>query len=188
MRPISIPTYIKEKFYLEESTEKTCSEIRSIYPLLQKGDPDVSVVIPAYNEEANILKTLSALANNQCKYNVEILVVNNNSKDRTETLVKEAGIRCILETVQGITAARNAGLYAAKGKYILNADADTIYPKDWIEEMVKPLAEKDGIASVYGNFSFIPTAGTPRFVYFCYEYMADLMRWFNKMFKDEAIE
>ncbi|MCX6205407.1 MAG: glycosyltransferase family 2 protein [Bacteroidetes bacterium] len=187
MRPIAIPAYIKEKFYLEESAEKTCSDIRSVYPLLQKGDPEVSVVIPAYNEEKNILKTLSALANNRCKYNVEILVVNNNSKDCTEALVKDAGIRCILETVQGITAARNAGLYAAKGKYILNADADTIYPIDWIEEMVKPLAENQNVASVYGNFAFIPTAGTSRFVYFCYEYFADIMRWLNKMFKDEAV-
>ncbi len=187
MRPIAIPAYIKKQFYLAESAEKTCSDIRSVYPLLQKGKPEVSVVIPAYNEEANILKTLSALANNRCNYNVEILVVNNNSKDCTESLVKEAGIRCILETVQGITAARNAGLNAANGKYILNADADTIYPMYWIEEMVKPLAENADIASVYGKFSFIPTAGTSRWIYFCYEYLADLMRWFNKIFKDEAV-
>jgi glycosyltransferase involved in cell wall biosynthesis len=187
MRHIAIPAFIKEKFYLAEPAEKICSDIRSVYPLLQKGNPEVSVVIPAYNEEANILKTLSALANNRCKYNVEILVVNNNSKDSTESLVKEAGIRCILETVQGITAARNAGLYAANGKYILNADADTIYPMYWIEEMVNPLAENADIASVYGKFSFIPTAGTGRWVYFCYEYLADLMRWFNKIFKDEAV-
>lgn len=187
MRPIAIPAFIKEKFYLAESAAKICLDIREAYPLLQKGAPEVSIVIPAYNEENNILKTLSALANNQCKYSVEILVVNNNSMDRTELLVKEAGIPCILEKVQGITAARNAGLYAAKGKYILNADADTIYPINWIEEMVAPLAEKENIASVYGNFSFIPTAGTPRWVYFFYEYFADFMRWMNCLFKDEAM-
>ena len=89
------------------------------------------------------------------------------------------------ETMQGITPARNAGLAAAGGKYILNADADTIYPPDWIEEMVKPL-DKNNITSVYGRFSFIPTAGTPRVVYFFYEYAADFMRWVNKKFKEEA--
>jgi glycosyltransferase involved in cell wall biosynthesis len=187
MRPIAIPAYIKEKFYLAEPATKICQDIRTAYPLLQKGEPIVSIVIPAYNEEHNILKTLSALANNRCKYSVEILVVNNNSKDNTEFLVKEAGIPCILETVPGITAARNAGLYAAKGKYILNADADTIYPIDWIQEMVSPLVENETIASVYGNFSFIPTAGTPRWVYFFYEYFADFMRWMNRLFKDEAV-
>ncbi|MFX5587149.1 glycosyltransferase family A protein, partial [Acinetobacter baumannii] len=38
----------------------------------------------------------------------------------------------------------------------MNADADTIYPKDWIEQMIKPLAERENIAAVYGRFSFIP--------------------------------
>lgn len=187
MRPIAIPAFIKEKFYLAESTVKICQDIREAYSLLQKGPPEVSIVIPAYNEENNILKTLSALAHNRCTYSVEILIVNNNSKDNTAFLVDEAGIPCILETVQGITAARNAGLYAANGKYILNADADTIYPIDWIEEMITPLAKNKNIASVYGNFSFIPTAGTPRWVYFFYEYFADFMRWINSIFKDEAM-
>ncbi len=187
MRPISIPAFIKQKYFLNESPDKTCEDIRAAYTLLQKSETVVSVVIPAYNEEKSILKTLSAISDNKTKYGVEILVVNNNSKDKTEALVNQSGVRCILETVQGITAARNAGLTAAKGKYILNADADTIYPQDWIEEMVKPLAEQEGIASVYGSFAFIPTQGTARFVYFCYEYIADLMRWMNKTFREEAM-
>ena len=52
--------------------------------------------------------------------------------------------------------------------------------------MVKPL-DNDNITSVYGRFSFIPTAGTPRLVYFFYEYMADFMRWVNKRFREEAV-
>jgi glycosyltransferase involved in cell wall biosynthesis len=113
-------------------------------------------------------------------------VVNNNSKDNTAAIVNSTGARCIKETKQGITPARNAGLAAAKGKYILNADADTLYPPDWIEEMVKPL-DSDNITSVYGRFSFIPTAGTARLVYFFYEQAAGFMRWFNKKFKEEAV-
>ena len=81
-------------------------------------------------------------------------------------MVIAAGIPCIKELNQGITNARNAGLAVAKGKYILNADADTIYPKDWIEEMVKPLAENENVCSVYGRFSFIPIGSTGRFTYF----------------------
>ena len=102
-------------------------------------------------------------------------------------MVVNSGIPCIKETKQGITNARNAGLAVAKGIYILNADADTIYPKDWIEEMVKPLASNDNICSVYGRFSFIPIGNTGRFTYFFYEYFADLMRWINKIFRDEAM-
>jgi glycosyltransferase involved in cell wall biosynthesis len=75
----------------------------------------------------------------------------------------------------------------AKGKYVLNADADTIYPEDWIELMIKPLIENQDVAITYGNFSFIPTGSTGRFVYFFYEYLADLSRLYNKNFKDEAV-
>ena len=113
-------------------------------------------------------------------------MVNNNSTDNTETIVNNAGAKCIRESLQGITPARNAGLAAARGKYILNADADTIYPPGWIEEMVKPL-DNDNITSVYGRFSFLPATGTPRLIYFLYEYLADFVRWYNKKFKEEAV-
>jgi cellulose synthase/poly-beta-1,6-N-acetylglucosamine synthase-like glycosyltransferase len=88
------------------------------------------------------------------------------SKDKTEEMVIAAGIPCIKELNQGITNARNAGLAVAKGKYILNTDADTIYPKDWMEEMVKLLAENEKVCSVYGRFSFTPIGNTGRFTYF----------------------
>jgi glycosyltransferase involved in cell wall biosynthesis len=187
MRPIAIPTYISSKYYLTKTPEKTCIDIKSSYQHLQKGPIQVSVVIPAYNEENNILRTLSSLASNQSKWSVEIIVVNNNSKDRTKELVEAAGVTCILETVQRISAARNAGLSAANGKYILTADADTIYPENWIDLMIAPMESQDGIAICYGRFAHIPTANTPRIVYFFYEYIADLSRWFNKTFREEAV-
>jgi len=187
MRPIRIPKYIKVHAQLNDSIEKTCWGIHNAYQVLQKNSPDVSIVIPAYNEETNILQTLSSLCNNETNWGVEIIVVNNNSKDNTASLANAAGVKCILEKVQGITTARNAGLIAAKGNYILNADADTIYPVNWIESMIKPLHENNTIAVVYGNFAFIPTQNTPRFIYFCYEYLADLMQWLNAIFKEEAM-
>jgi glycosyltransferase involved in cell wall biosynthesis len=186
MRPIAIPAYIKDKFYLQENPEITCANIKASYQKLQKGPIEISIVIPAYNEENNILRTLSSLANNITNRSIEIVVANNNSKDRTKELVEACGIPCILETVQRISAARNAGLHAAQGKYILTADADSIYPQFWIELMLAPL-ESDAIALVYGSFSFIPIAGTSRWVYFFYEYFADFTRWFNKTFKEEAV-
>ncbi|MEI7627297.1 MAG: glycosyltransferase family 2 protein [Bacteroidota bacterium] len=187
MRYFFTPPYIIEKYNLNETEEQSCHQIHHLYSFLKKGSPEVSVVIPAFNEEQNILKTLYTLVNNQCSYNVEIIVVNNNSIDRTKELVIKTGVICILEKIPGITAARNAGLNVAKGKYILNADADTIYPINWIEEMVRPMAENTDVALVYGNFSFIPTAGTPRWVYFFYEYLADLLRWYNRTFNEEAV-
>jgi len=189
MRPISIPSYIQKSWDIDFSSEETFQQIREAYSVLSMSSdvPEISVVIPAYNEEKNIIQTLYSLSHNVSSRSVEIIVVNNNSSDQTETLVLATGVKCVLETKQGITAARNGGLAAAKGKYILNADADSIYPKDWIEEMIKPLTQDENIVSVYGRFSFIPIGNTGRVTYFFYEYFADLMRRLNKYLKDEAV-
>jgi glycosyltransferase involved in cell wall biosynthesis len=187
MRPIFIPAYINDLYNHSISDPSLIKKIQQAYSHLQKENPVVSVVIPAYNEEKNILQTLLSLSNNITEWPVEIIVVNNNSTDNTEDLVRETGIHCIKEVKQGITEARNAGLAIAKGTYILNADADTIYPKEWIQKMIYPLANNKKCAAVYGRFSFIPIGNTGRFVYFFYEYFADLMRWINKIFRDEAM-
>ncbi|MGN6178285.1 MAG: glycosyltransferase family 2 protein [Mucilaginibacter sp.] len=187
MRPLAIPPYVRNYLISKVYTDAELAEVKSAYGRLLKGAPDVTVSIPAYNEEATIAQTLSSLCNNVTRWSVEINVINNNSTDDTERIVKACGVNCILETIQGITPARNCGLRHAKGKYILNADADTIYPKDWIEEMIKPLAERDDIAITYGRFSFIPVGKTGRFTYFFYEYLSDLSKWYNKHFRIEAV-
>lgn len=186
MRPIGIPEYItkhdKPKNLLKNRIESINQQIRNLY----SPAPEVSVVIPAYNESENILKTLSSLAASSTKKKVEIIVVNNNSSDDTEELIRLAGATCVTETEQGITPARNAGLKQAKGTYVLNADADTIYPPDWIDLMVNPM-HREEIGLVYGSFSFLPTAGTPRLVFFIYEHLSDFTKWVNKKYKEEAV-
>ena len=187
MRPIAIPSYISQLWNANKnSLEQNTALVRQQYSKLYKGAPEVSIVIPAYNEEDNILRTLLSLCSNETAWPVEIIVVNNNSKDNTEALVNTTGIKCILETKQGITAARNAGLAVAKGKYILNADADSIYPPHWIEEMTRPL-ERNDTSVTYGRFAFIPTGSTGRFSYYWYEQMAEAIRWINKNFREEAV-
>ncbi|MCJ8211266.1 glycosyltransferase [Mucilaginibacter sp. RS28] len=184
MRPLRIPAHISH--YINDAISP--EEVKQAYQKLRKSGPaEVTVSIPAYNEETTIVQTLASLCNNETSRAVEILVVNNNSKDKTEELVLACGVNCVRETTQGITVSRNTGLANATGKYILNADADTIYPKDWIEEMVKPLANSDTVAITYGRFSFIPVGSTGRFTYFFYEYFADFTRLYNKYFKNEAV-
>lgn len=186
MRTFSIPSTVVQHYQPNHILETQLHRIKSNFARLLSLEPEVSVVIPAYNEEDNILKTLSSLAASTTKKRLEIIVVNNNSVDRTEELVKATGVSCIRETKQGITQARNAGLAVAKGKYIVNADADTIYPPEWIDEMVQPLCN-NGIALTYGKFSFIPIARTTRMTYFFYEYLADFTRTMNTKYKEEAV-
>lgn len=161
--------------------------IANNFEKLKSNEPLISIVIPAYNEEENILKTLFSLSETNTIYPVEIIVVNNNSSDNTENLVKSCNVTCVTEKKQGISHARNAGLAAAKGEYILNADADTIYPENWINDITEPLIKSQSVSMTYGKFSFIPIGKTTRSYYFFYEYIADLNRYINKYFKEEAV-
>ncbi|QQL50896.1 glycosyltransferase family 2 protein [Mucilaginibacter ginkgonis] len=184
MRPVQIPDYLNR--YINGTIDP--AEVKAAYQKLRKsGTPEVTISIPAYNEEQTIVQTLCSLATNITNRSVEIIVVNNNSKDKTEELVNACGVTCVRELTQGITVSRNTGLANATGKYILNADGDTVYPKYWIEEMIKPLADSDKYAITYGRFSFIPIGNTGRFTYFFYEYIADLTRVYNTLFKTEAV-
>ncbi len=186
MRPIVIPASIRENNQPNEILEARLDDIRAGFKRLLKGDPEVSVVLPAYNEETSILKTLSCFSKSITNRSVEVIVVNNNSSDNTEAIVLSTGARCVKEPIQGITQARNTGLAAARGKYILNADADSLYPPHWIEQMAKRL-DDNSITSVYGRFGFLPTTGTWRIVYFFYETMGDAVRWYKRKFKEEAV-
>lgn len=187
MRPLSIPRDIQQYWQESLEIEKVVSEIRDAYQKLQKGNPDVSVIIPAYNEEKTILQTLRSICHNSTSSSVEIIVVDNNSTDKTAHLVGACGITCVSENKQGITFARNCGLKHARGEYIINADADTIYPAFWLQELIQPLTQNEQVALTYGTFSFLPTGNIKRVTYFFYEHFADLSRRLNKYIKDEAV-
>lgn len=104
----------------------------------------VSVVIPAFNEEKHIGKCLESLKS-QTVAPFEIVVVNNNSTDHTETIAKQAGVLVVHESQQGIVHARNKGFNLARGDVIARCDADTILSKNWIEEIIKTMNIKDVI-------------------------------------------
>lgn len=187
MRPISIPASVLKYNKNSDSLKSQIPEIVQNFEKLYSSLPKISIVIPAYNEEDNILKTLYSLSKTDTKHSLEVIVVNNNSKDKTEELIRLTGVICVNETRQGITIARNSGLAVAKGMYIINADADTIYPASWIDDMISPLINDKKVALTYGRFSFIPLENTSRFSYFLFEYMADFNRVINKSFKEEAL-
>jgi glycosyltransferase involved in cell wall biosynthesis len=186
MRPIRLPSNILINHLSNNDLAYKLDNIRIGIESLAKSNPEVSIVIPAYNEEGTILMTLSSLSQSTTKRSVEIIVVNNNSMDKTGSLAEAAGAICILETERGITSARNAGLRKARGKYILNADADTFYSPGWIEELSTAL-DDNSFGIVYGSFSFIPTTETSRIAYYLYEHSADFMRWLNRVFREEAM-
>lgn len=117
----------------------------------------VSVIIPVYNAEKYIRKTLdSVLA--QSFQNREILLVENGGEDQSAEILREyAGqhdeIRLISCDERGAGAARNAGLELASGEYILFVDADDYLPDSGTLEKYVKAAEQTGVDLVVGNYA-----------------------------------
>ncbi len=135
-------------------------------------EPQVSILIAAWNEETNILNCISSLSALETKIPFEIIVVNNNSTDKTQETLDRLDIISFFQPIQGCGPARQLGQEKARGKYILLADADCIYPSCWLDEMMAVLV-KDNVVCVYGRYSFIPEAGYSRWKLFFLERMKD---------------
>ncbi|MBX2966274.1 MAG: glycosyltransferase family 2 protein [Cyclobacteriaceae bacterium] len=159
---------------LDEVPQSVLDNIKEKLNQLVSKEPEVSIVIPVWNEELNIVKALSTLV--QAKTNVpfEIIVVNNNSTDRTQQVLDSLNVTSYLEKAQGIGPARQLGQVNAKGKYILMADADCFYPTGWVENMTRILRKKN-VACVYGRHSFLGTKKNSRWQFFMYERLRDML-------------
>jgi glycosyltransferase involved in cell wall biosynthesis len=179
MSVFSLPNWLAPHLFTgKKFSDLSAAELTDLQNRIGKfkhEQPDISVVIPAWNEENNIFRTLSSLSANETNYKVEIVVINNNSKDNTQAVLDEIGVRSYLQPEQGTPHARQMGLEKARGKYHLCADSDTFYPPKWIDLMVKPMVEDTGITGVYGRYSFIPPEGQGRFGLWLYELMTGIL-------------
>ncbi len=103
--------------------------------------PLVSVVIPCLNEEQNIEQCVSAAraALARVEGGGEVIVVDNDSEDRSAELAEAAGARVIHEPRRGYGSAYLAGFAAAGGEYIVMADADLTYDFEEIPRFVAEL-------------------------------------------------
>ncbi len=109
-----------------------------------------SLIVPAYNEEESIGRCLNSLKK-QSYTDFEIIVVNNNSNDKTKQIAQKIVGKVFDEKRQGYVFAVNSGAKKATGKYLSVCDADTMYPESWLKKINDAFdAEKD-IAGVYGG-------------------------------------
>lgn len=99
----------------------------------------ISVIIPCYNEEESIERVIKSIPNEVA----EIIVVDNNSKDKSAEIARNAGARVISEPIQGYGAAHKSGFKNAQGDIIATLDADCQYPAEKILEIVKYLNDKN---------------------------------------------
>lgn len=104
----------------------------------------ISVIIPALNEEEGIEKTLRSIPVEELKkegYDVEIIVVDGGSQDRTREIAESLGAKVIVEQRRGYGRAYKTGFKHASGDIIITGDADGTYPFELIPKLVRILEE-----------------------------------------------
>lgn len=117
-----------------------------------------SVIIPAFNEEKYLPKTLEcmvrALANTS--FPSEIIVVDNQSEDKTRQIAANYGAKVISESVHNIGRVRNTGATKAAGEILVFIDADTLVPVSLFPAIVAAMQDEKcfggSVAVDYGEF------------------------------------
>jgi glycosyltransferase involved in cell wall biosynthesis len=108
-------------------------------------DPDVTVIVPAYNAATTITEQLEALRSQQTSFSFEVIVADNGSTDLTAKIVAGhmfdwPGLRLIdASTRRGSAHARNEGAKAALGAALAFCDADDVVEPQWLRHLVEPL-------------------------------------------------
>lgn len=113
--------------------------------------PFVSIVVPVFNEETLISKSLfSLLKQDYPKDLFEIIVVDNGSSDRSAEIIQSFPVQYVFEEKKGAGAARNAGARRSIGELIAFIDADCIAYPNWISNLVSSL-DKSSYGAVGGD-------------------------------------
>ena len=112
----------------------------------------ISIILPTLNEESGIGKTIDSIDKDYFKkkgWEMEIIVVDGNSKDKTREIAEKKGAKIIIEPRKGYGRAYKTGLAKAEGDIIVTGDADATYPFDKIHEYIQYLIDH--------NLDFITT-------------------------------
>jgi len=125
--------------------------------------PKISIIVPAFNEEMNAVRTVNYLLKSEYP-DFEVIFVDDGSKDSTFNTVNTAfennpNVRVLTKTNGGKAAALNFGIEHASGEILVCIDADTILPADAISKLM-PFFEDSRVGSVAGNVRVGNTVNT----------------------------
>lgn len=113
---------------------------------------NVSIVIPAYNEEKYIGRTLESVKQLETnEVDMEILVIDGGSTDQTARIARKLGAKVFTISHGSIGFARQQGILHSKGDIVAFTDADTIVPSDWLKKHIAALSADSTVCS-YGTY------------------------------------
>lgn len=121
----------------------------------------IAVIVLAYNEEKYLPLCLQGIKD-QTEKPDEVIVVNNNSKDKTVEIAKSFGAKVVNEKKQGMTYARNKGFNSSTADILARVDADTIIKPNWVKRAKKQF-ESNNIVGLSGPIEFYDFLHTKKF-------------------------
>ena len=168
----------------------------------------ISVIVPCFNVEKYLSNCLDTIINQTYK-NLEILVINDGSKDNTQKIIdeyvlKDNRIKAFYQENQGLSAARNKGLDNASGEYYVFVDSDDDILPTMIEELYELLIKNDADIAVCDFYQVksqdleVPisqdedeetlcVSGDSRFEIIFSNYLVTVVQW-NKLFKKKIFD
>lgn len=115
----------------------------------------ISVVVPAYNEEQYIASCLESLMRQDFSGSYDVVVVDNNSEDRTAEIARSFGVRVLFESRRSAAAARQRGFAEAKGGIIATTDADSVMPPNWLSSISRAFQKRPKLVAFGGHYNFL---------------------------------
>ena len=139
---------------------------------------ELSFIIPAHNEEDHLPRTLGALRQAMATLTQphELIVVDDDSTDRTAAIAAEHGARIVPVKLRQIAAVRNAGAAASSGRALIFLDADTVLPAATMHAAIAALNQETVAGGAYVNFDE-PLGIGARSMLGLWNFMSRLHRW-----------
>ncbi len=114
--------------------------------------PEISIVIPVYNEEEHIRNCLDSIKKaDYPKNKYEVIVVDDGSTDKTKQIIKDyKNVKLLKQNHLGKVEALNLGIKKASHDFVVTVDADTIVDENFLKEIIKPFSDET-VGAATGN-------------------------------------
>lgn len=139
---------------------------------------DLSIIIPVYNAAPSINRTLDSIFNQKTFYSIEVILIDDGSKDNSIEIIKtrkEPNIILLQQQNEGPSVARNNGVKVAQGRYCAYLDADDYWEQSFIEKTVSFLDNHPDCVAVNVAQRHLTVSGSFEIPYCYKEYKVPLI-------------